>query len=261
MLNWGKGTKRKITHGFLCPHRQQPSIYSRSSSKRESNEEIRHYLLFDKGKLTIYQVHCDSRAPGVLVQYCQLDNSLEEVKSCSRFLKVVEPRKADANCLVECLWKGLQAIGISDILDSEAILTVEGKTVLVGIGTDGASVSIYQIKMVWGVYSNVIIHGYFVCGVLHTSTVSNWHVRILCVVPCLKTLMKCCWNSIIFMRNPPKNVVSSQILLTTYIKEVYQFPEGGNLPVRAQGSCWISHKRNALQRVLVLTLTTWCHQV
>ena len=28
------------------------------------------------------------------------------------------------------------------------------------------------------------------------------------------------------------------------------FPEGGNLPVRAQGSRWISHKRKALQRVV-----------
>ena len=27
-------------------------------------------------------------------------------------------------------------------------------------------------------------------------------------------------------------------------------PKGGNLPVRSQGTRWISHKRNALQRVL-----------
>jgi len=30
----------------------------------------------------------------ILVQYCHLDN---EVKSCSRFLKIIEPKKADAN--------------------------------------------------------------------------------------------------------------------------------------------------------------------
>ena len=124
----------------------------------------------------------------ILVQYCQLDNSLEEVKSCSRSLKVVEPRKADGNGLVQCLGKGLQAMGISDILDSETILTVEGKPVLVGIETEGQ-----YIRSKWheGLYSNVIIHGYFGHGVLHT--VSNWHVKILCVVPCLlKTLTKCC---------------------------------------------------------------------
>jgi hypothetical protein len=31
------------------------------------------------------------------------------------------------------------------------------------------------------------------------------------------------------------------------LKEVYEFPNGGDLPVRLQGSRWISHKRNALQ--------------
>ena len=34
------------------------------------------------------------------------------------------------------------------------------------------------------------------------------------------------------------------------LKEVYEFPIGGNKPVRSQGSRWISHKRKALQRVV-----------
>ena len=34
------------------------------------------------------------------------------------------------------------------------------------------------------------------------------------------------------------------------MKEVFQFPEGGNLPVHAHGSRWINHKCKALQRVL-----------
>ena len=32
------------------------------------------------------------------------------------------------------------------------------------------------------------------------------------------------------------------------LKEVFEFPKGGNLPVRSQGSRWINHKRRALQR-------------
>jgi len=31
---------------------------------------------------------------------------------------------------------------------------------------------------------------------------------------------------------------------------VYEFPKGGNEPVRLQGSRWINHKRKALQRVV-----------
>lgn len=30
--------------------------------------------------------------------------------------------------------------------------------------------------------------------------------------------------------------------------EVFRFPEGGNLPVRAHGKSWIAYKRKALQR-------------
>ena len=33
------------------------------------------------------------------------------------------------------------------------------------------------------------------------------------------------------------------------LKEVFEFPKSGDLPVRAQGSRWVTHKRKALQRV------------
>jgi len=34
------------------------------------------------------------------------------------------------------------------------------------------------------------------------------------------------------------------------LKEVFGFPKGGNLPIRCQGTRWVSHKRKALQRVV-----------
>ncbi len=34
------------------------------------------------------------------------------------------------------------------------------------------------------------------------------------------------------------------------LKEVYEFPDGGNMPIRSQGSRWISHRRKALQRIV-----------
>ena len=34
------------------------------------------------------------------------------------------------------------------------------------------------------------------------------------------------------------------------LKEVYELPKSGNVPVRSQGSRWIDHKRKALQRVV-----------
>ena len=34
------------------------------------------------------------------------------------------------------------------------------------------------------------------------------------------------------------------------LKEVYEFPKTGSIPVCAQGTQWINHKRNALQSVV-----------
>ncbi len=34
------------------------------------------------------------------------------------------------------------------------------------------------------------------------------------------------------------------------LKEVFELPKGGDKPIRAQGSRWITHKRNALQRLI-----------
>ena len=38
--------------------------------------------------------------------------------------------------------------------------------------------------------------------------------------------------------------------LVSDLKEVFEFPEGGNAPIRSKGSCWISHKRQVLQRII-----------
>ena len=65
---------------------------------------------------------------------------------------------------------------------------MEGKPVLVGVGTDGSPVSISDQNSM-GVNSSVIICGYSGHGVLHT--VLNWHVKMLCAVLCLVMLMKC----------------------------------------------------------------------
>lgn len=78
----------------------------------------------------------------IVIQYCRVDETVEEVRSFSRFLRVVEPVKADADGLIKCLGEGLKVMGITDILSSEKVLDVEGQPVLIGGGTDGATVNI-----------------------------------------------------------------------------------------------------------------------
>ena len=74
----------------------------------------------------------------IVVQCCLVDNNSEEMTSCSRFKKIVEPKKADANA---------NGLVVSDILDSEEVLNVEGKPCLLVLALMERQ-SIYQIKTV-----------------------------------------------------------------------------------------------------------------
>ena len=38
-----------------------------------------------------------------VILFCKRDNTLQEVKTCARYFCVLEPTKADADGLVECL--------------------------------------------------------------------------------------------------------------------------------------------------------------
>ena len=55
---------------------------------------------------------------------------------------MLEPTKSDADGLVQCLGTALKTMGIDDILQREKVLDVNQHPVLVGCGTDGASVNV-----------------------------------------------------------------------------------------------------------------------
>ena len=67
----------------------------------------------------------------VVILYCKKDNSSEEIRSCTRFLSVQAPSRADAAGLVECLGGALIKFGIDNILDQAKVLGVEGKPILI----------------------------------------------------------------------------------------------------------------------------------
>ena len=52
----------------------------------------------------------------------------------------------------------------------------------------------------------------------------------------------------IYSRSPKKSRELSEIVED--LKMVFDLPSGGNMPVRCQGTHWISHKRKALQHVI-----------
>ena len=65
-----------------------------------------------------------------------------EMEACTRYLAVVKPTRADADGLLSCLGEALSRIGIKDIRSPDSVISVDEMPVLIGAGTDGASVNI-----------------------------------------------------------------------------------------------------------------------
>ena len=79
-----------------------------------------------------------------VILFCEEDDALLEFKTTARYYCVLEPRKTDADGLVECLSAALKGMSIDNLLERENVLSVNGFPVLVGCGTDGASVNIAE---------------------------------------------------------------------------------------------------------------------
>ena len=68
------------------------------------------------------------------------NDMVREVKSVARYLSVEIPKKVDADGIILCLQRSLQALRVENLLSKESVL--QSKPILVGGGTDGASVNI-----------------------------------------------------------------------------------------------------------------------
>ena len=182
----------------------------------------------------------------VLVLYSCKDDIAKEIRSCTRYLSVVSPTSADTLGLVACLGKAFDAqLGIV-LEDKESVLGTECRPVLVGGASDGASVNIgrrcslkahLQSKYPWLFWAWCFSHRLeLACKDAFTSSlftdINEMLLRLYYV----------------YHQSPKKSRELSAI--ANELKEVFHMPKGGRLPVRCHGSRWISHKRNALQRVL-----------
>ena len=77
-----------------------------------------------------------------VILHCRRNDVLREITTSARYFCVLEPARSDADGLVQCLGTALKNMGIDNILQREDVLRVHEHPVLVGCGTDGASVNI-----------------------------------------------------------------------------------------------------------------------
>ena len=78
----------------------------------------------------------------VLVAFCVKNDEAYETQARCWYLALVKPTRADAEGLLSCLGEALHRMNISDIFLAEPILNVDQFPILVGAGTDGASVNV-----------------------------------------------------------------------------------------------------------------------
>lgn len=181
-----------------------------------------------------------------VILFCKRDNTVQEVRTCARYFCVLEPTRADADGLIESLSGALKSMGIENLLERESVLGVHELPVLVGCGTDGASVNVSGQNGMRG----------------KVQAALPWLYWAWCYAHRLELACKDAFSSRLFhdiddmllrlyylYEKSPKKCHELSDLIDD-LKEVFELPEGGNLPVRANGSRWITYKRKALQRVV-----------
>lgn len=123
---------------------------------------------------------------------------------------------------------------------------MEEKPVLVGGGTDGASVNIAQQNGMRGMMQNA-----------HPWLMWSWcyahRLELSCknafASPLFKSIEEMLLRLYYLYEKSAKKIRQLEDIVND-LKEVFELPTGGNIPVRSQGSRWIHHKRKALQRVV-----------
>ena len=115
-----------------------------------------------------------------------------------------------------------------------------------GGGSDGASVNVGDRNGVKGIMQRALPW-------LHWSWCYAHRLELACKdafsSPLYSLLQEMLLRLYYIYEKSPKKSRELDCIVEN-LKEVFDLPKGGNLPVRSQGTRWISHKRNALQRVL-----------
>ena len=173
-----------------------------------------------------------------MVVWCDPNGTDEKIRTQIRFLTVDSPHSVTAEGLFQSLKRGLRTLGIHDLSGATS-------KKLVGIGTDGAS-------------TNIAARG--LKGLVEQEV--DWIVWMWCLAHRLELAIKdalrdSCFDLIddmllrlyyLYEKSPKKCRELESII--TDLRECFEFDGNGVRPVRAGGSRWISHKLNAMKRVV-----------
>ncbi len=181
----------------------------------------------------------------IVILYCEKNDAAGEIKSCARYFAVEVPKRADADGLIACLGNALKDLGVEDVLSKTSVLGAKQKPILIGGGTDGASVCIGEHNGMKGKMQRELSWLFWAWCYAHRLELA---CKDALSSPLLRNITEMLLQLYyLYSKSPKKSRELSDIV--TDLKEVFEFKEG-DAPVRSQGSRWISHKRKAMQRVV-----------
>jgi hypothetical protein len=182
----------------------------------------------------------------IFVTFCHRDDNALEVRSRTRYLTIVNPASGNSDDLVSCLQGAFAERFDVDICQKESVLNTEGKPVLIGGGTDGASVNV-------GIHHGMKAQMQETLPWIYWAWCFSHRLELACKDSFTSSLFKDINEMLLRLyylyHNSPKKSKELEAIGED-LKEVYHFPNGGNLPVRCQGTRWINYKRRALQRIV-----------
>ena len=167
-----------------------------------------------------------------VLPHCFKDDKSEEIRSYARFFSVQVPKKADADGLIDCVDSVLQEVGIPDMLNKSCVLETADKPIFIGGGTDGASVNIGEQNGMKGKLQKHLPWLFWAWCYGHC-------LELACKIALSSNLFKSVSEMLlklysIYSKSPKKTRELCDIIID--LKEVFEFPKGGDTPVRAQGT-------------------------
>lgn len=232
---YGTAESAKSFTGFIAKSQRQGFLTSLSTSTR-------FFSVLMDGTTDVGNVEEEL----IAIVYRALDDTSRQVATSSRFLSLHSPKRADAGGLLECLGEALKLVGIESVLDKDSVLSVSGKPVLIGVGTDGASVNVGEQTGLKGQMQSALPWLFW-----------SWCYAHRIELACKDAFSSSLFSSIqemllrlyyIYEKSAKKSRELENIV--TDLGEAFDLVKGGNRPIRSCGTRWITHKRRALQRVV-----------
>ena len=182
----------------------------------------------------------------IMIVFCKKDDDAQEMRSCIRYVSVEALSKGDAEGLIDSLNSGLRILGIENLHHKELVLHVANQPVVVGGGTDGASVNIAQQNGMKGKLQKEPPWLYWTWCFAHRLELACKNALSSSLFKEISEMLAKLFS--IYSKSPKKSRELCEIVED--LKMVFDLPAGGNMPVRCSVTRWISHKRKALQRVI-----------